>query len=302
MKSVDTTNNVAHFLKTFGNVAGVPPSTVFTVLTTLFVFGLGVVTNWIINKLKERNQRINYRNTINLLLSKLAQDLKIQNLVIVKSLQRISILNNKTLAVQIQTLSSLYFLNKMDYSLFIKYYVRGCNKKLKIKAASKLFALLGYANIFESDTEEKLESWMSSIRPYQEIYIKNIALIEKFLKDLPQLQVIDYDFKNGCIQISKSWQKNYANTNFDNSYNNLIIPLKRLLEKFPMEPSSNQVADLVEECHRTFCDISHIDRLITEHLQNFAYATKKAYRQLNTILRIYKYNSPIFKQSKKQLR
>jgi len=90
MKSVDTTNNVAHFLKTFGNVAGVPPSTVFTVLTTLFVFGLGVVTNWIINKLKERNQRINYRNTINLLLSKLAQDLKIQNLVIVKSLQRIS--------------------------------------------------------------------------------------------------------------------------------------------------------------------------------------------------------------------
>lgn len=289
VSALSTESGVSDFLSYLEKATGVPKTTIFTVFTSLFVFGLGILTNYIINKLRERNQRINYRRTISLLLDNLGSDCKKQHERTKKILGKTSILDNKTLAIQIGVLSPLFFLNKMDYSLFIKYYVRGCNKKIKTKAATKVFQIIGYTNIFESDTEEKVKSFLNSIAPQQEAYLKNIAVIEKFERELLTLQVKDYDFKTEANEIFKQWKTKNTDHNFRNSFTHLVSPFIRLLDRYNMEPGTSQLVDALAICHQSYSDMAHIDAHLNDVFKNLAIATKRVYRQIDVILRIFQY-------------
>ena len=103
LSTASSESAIANFLSYLEKNTVVPKTTIFTVFTSLFVFGLGVLTKYIINKLKERNQRTNYKRTISLLLDNLGMNCKKQHERTRKILGKTSILDNKTLAIQDDT-------------------------------------------------------------------------------------------------------------------------------------------------------------------------------------------------------
>jgi hypothetical protein len=282
---------MTNFLNSFQNELGIKADTIFTVLATLFVFGMGIIANWIINLLKQRNERKNYKKTINLLLDNLSEICKKQYLITTKALESYSILNNKLIGIQIHVYTPLYFLNKVDYSVFIKNYVRGCNKKLKVKATVRVFKNIGYTNTFESETVSALKQLFELLKPHQETYIKNIFAIEEFGRELPFLEFVDFDLKAGCIQVIEKWQQEKKDNNFSHSFTLLISPLLTLLNKYSMEPNVSKLGIWVKECHVSYSEISHLDKHLQDDFQRFAFENKKVYKELKMILKVFGYKA-----------
>jgi hypothetical protein len=285
-----------HYLK---SQTGVAVETIFTVLTTLFVFGMGIFSNWVINLIKQYRQRKNYRKTINLLLDNLSDICWKQSLNTTKRLESYSILNNKFIGIQLHVYTPLYFLSKMDYSVFISNYVRGCCQNLKAKACVKVFKIIGYTDTFEKETVETSKFFFDSLKPHQETYMKNIVAIETIGRDLPVTEFVDYDFKRECQQVFDQWGQQRNDHNFKHTFTYLISPLKRLLDRFTMEPNAAKLLSLVDECHQAYSDLAHLDQAILEQLKRFAFENRKVYKELSMALRVFGYK-PIYRAQPKQ--
>lgn len=281
-------------LKYIKSLTGVAVETIFIVLTTLFVFGMGILSNWIINLTKEYRQRKNYRKTINLLLDNLRDICKKQYLNTDQRLESYSILNNKFIGIQLHVYTPLYFLNKMDYSLFIKNYVRGCKKNLKAKASVKVFKIIGYTDTLETETVETSKFFFDSVKPHQETYVKNIKKIEAFGLELPIMTFVDYDFKKECLQVFEQWEQQKHNYNFMHSFTYLISPLKRLFDRFSMEPTASGLLTSLNECHQAYSDLVHLDKAILDHLKRFVAENRRVYRELTVVLKVFGYK-PFYK-------
>jgi len=284
-------NSISHtknFIDTAQTITGIKSDTIFTVCTTLFVFGAGLVFNAIISWLKIRREQENYKKTVELLLTDLCDVCKKQYNLTTKTIENFSLLDKKLIEVKIHIYAPLQFLNKMDYSLFIKYYVRGCKKQipLKAKAATKTFQIIGYCNNLELNYEESFKFFMENMKPLQEMYLKNMLALELFAKSVTALEVNDYDFKRQLIDIYNHWEKLHTNNEFRNSFTNLVSPLIRLLDKFQMEKISEELNKLVQECHFAYSEISHTENLIRRHFKSFAFENKKMHRELSIILKI----------------
>jgi len=281
-------SNIINFLGFLSELTGVKRDTIYTVLTTLFVFGFGVVVSWSTNIYKEHLLRKNYRKTINLLLTNLSEVCKKQHKFTFGDLESFSLLDNKLMGLKQQVNAPLTFLNKMDYSHFIKYYVRGCNKRQKIKATTKVFQIIGFLTVIERDYEEKLNFFLDHIKPMQVKYVDNMLSLEAVQRELPTMTMTDYSFKQRLGEIFKEWDIKHTNNNFRNSFANLVSPLIRLSEQYQLEPTSIALSKLTRECHVAYNEIAHIDEQIREYLKDFSYHNKKIYRQLNAILNIFK--------------
>ncbi|SCY13623.1 hypothetical protein SAMN02927916_1227 [Flavobacterium anhuiense] len=262
----------------------VKKETVFTVLITLFVFCAGTSINLLLGYFKNIRLRNNYKHTINLLLYDLAEVCRKQNFASMSDIEKLSILDGKIVAVKQMIYAPLQFLNKMDYSLFIKYYVRSCNKKKKIKAATKLFQIIGQANIFESDNQEKINMYMNVIKPLQETYIKHMLYLEVFGETIQILEISDYDFKNDLINVYSFWKVKHVDNGFRNSFTNLVSPLIDVVNKYPMESVAINLISILKECKFAYNEIAHIDIQLKEYFKIFAFSNKNVYRTIGVIL------------------
>ena len=290
MIKAEISTHLKDFLDTLQALTGVKSETIFTVCTTLFVLSAGIVVNFIINVLREHRERKNYKKTINMLLANLSDVCRRQYQLTYKDIELFSLLDNKKMALKVHVYSPLQFLNKMDYSLFIKYYVRGYKKKLvklRAKAATKTFQIIGFCNHLETSHENSFNFFMEQMKPMQEMYVKNQLILERFGKNLTSLEVSDYDFKDQLITIYNQWRQKNINNNFRNSFTNLISPLIRLLEKFQMEKACDELSPLVHECHFAYSEIAHYDAIIRDYLKAFAFENKRMFKQLLVILNIF---------------
>jgi len=267
---------------------GIKNETLFTVCTTLFVFSAGILSNWIIKKLSARTQRRNYRNTVNLLLENLANLCHKQYLRSEREINSLSLIDNKLMGMSQHINPALPFLNKMDYSIFLSAYIRGFRQKLKIKAASKVFALIAVANVLEKDNEEKLNYFMGQVRPMQDQYIKNILELEQYQRNLPLKIFNDYSLKLRLLEIFANWDRKHVDNNFRTSFTHLISPLLTLLKQYPLEGQLDDISKMSQECHFCYSEISHNDVYIHEHLLYFIHQNKRIYRLLTIVLRIFK--------------
>jgi hypothetical protein len=275
-----------HYLKSH---TGVAVETIFTVLTSLFVFGMGILSNWVINLIKQYRQRKNYRKTINLLLDNLSDICRKQYLNTSKRLESYSILNNKFIGIQLHVYTPMYFLNKMDYSVFISNYVRGCRKNLKAKACVKVFKIIGYTDTLEQETVEASKFFFDSLKPHQETYVKNILEIESIGRELPAIEFVDYDFKKECQEVFDQWGLQKHDHSFTHTFTFLISPLKRLLDRFTMEPNAARLLQLTDECHQAYSDLSHTDKAILEQMKRFAWENRRVYKELIIALKVFGY-------------
>ncbi|WP_123947524.1 hypothetical protein [Flavobacterium reichenbachii] len=266
------------------NFFDIKKETLFTVSITLFVFWAGTSINLLINYFKENRLRKNYKHTINLLLSDLARVCKKQYLASISDLKTYSLLDDKTIAVRQMIYAPLQFLNKMDYSLFIKYYVRCCNKKQKVKASTRLFQVIGQANIFERDNQEKINLYLNIIKPLQETYIKHMLYLEVFSETIDKLEVSDYDFKNDLMEVFTLWNIKHTNNSFRNSFTNLVSPLIHVVNRYPQESTATNLISILKECHFAYSEMAHIDVSMKEYFKIFAYNNKRVYRDIEIIL------------------
>lgn len=286
--SIIVTLPVKDFFQILSSHTGIKSETLFTVCTTLFVFSAGILSNWIIKRQNTRVQRKNYRKTVNLLLKNLENLCRRQYIRSMKEIDNFSLLDSKSIAVSQHINPALPLLNKMDYSIFLSSYIRGCRQKLKIKAASKVFTLIAIANVLEKDNEDKFNLFMASIRPMQDSYIRNMLLLEQYQRGLPLKEFKDFTLKIELLEIFAVWNEKHADNNFKTSFTHLISPLLRLLQRYPLEPQLDDISKICQECHFCYSEISHNDKHINDHLRNFIHQNKRISKILSVILRIFK--------------
>ncbi|NML40721.1 hypothetical protein HHL17_26220 [Chitinophaga sp. G-6-1-13] len=288
----DTTTHgaVEHMLKYINKTTGVDANTTFTIIVTFIIFGFGLLATWIVSFIGAANARKSYKKSVNLLLFNFAQECKKNHDLMTKSLENVSIVQKHAVGFQLKVIAHLYFLEKIDYSVFLKHYVRCCNKSLKTKAVTEVFQIIGSIKEMEEGALKNMENFTDLLNKRQEDYLTSLFEIERFFeRNFLTLKVVDYAVKQECITIYNNWRTLRHDTFIANSFNNLIVPLKVALDKFPNEKNLDSLYIMVDNCYRAYPDLQHVDRLIKSNFQPLAQLSYHAYRKTKVILKIFGY-------------
>ncbi|WP_126247182.1 hypothetical protein [Chitinophaga rhizosphaerae] len=283
-------NHIRLFFKSMQDYTGVDANTSYTIIITILIFGAGILTNWTINRINAWRVRKTYRQSVNLLLYNFAQECRKNYEVVKESIEAPSIVEIHSAGFQLKIIAHLYFLEKIDYSVFLNHYVRCGKKRLKTKAVTKVFEIIGSIKDMEEGAIKNMELFTNLLNDRQEVFRNSQFEIERFLeRSLMTLQVVDYSVKHECINVYKKWKPHSNVTFFSNVYSNLIVPLKETLDKYPGERSLDSLYVDVDNCYRAYPDLQHIDKLVKDNFKPLSRLNHNAYRKMMVILKIFSY-------------
>lgn len=274
---------------------GVDANTTATILITLFTFSIGLLVTWIAGRIKSFKERQSYKKSLLLILQDFSKTCDKQTKVVALSLEKAGLNVGNDFIINYIPIGTLDYLNKIDFTVFLKNFEPTFYKKKYSKAVSKLFSLIAQIKVQNDSIAGFSKMLFEEYKKHERQFYDNVDKLRQVHDELginfngkPIIPNTDGELVQGYFKIFGDWMKNGGKTDFESEQKEIVLKVLEINKGFQNIPLILQTNDIALKADLAYINIVKIDGILKNKFKDFIHFHRRANKLTNVIIEILK--------------
>lgn len=272
---------------------GVDENTTATIFITLFTFSVGLFATWLAGRIKEAKERKSYKKSLLLILKDFSKTCEKQAQVVTSSLDRAGLSKGNDFIISRIPIGTLDYLNKIDFTLFLKNFEPTCYKNKFSKAVSKLFSLIAQIKVQNDSIAEFSKMIFEDYRKHENSFYDNIDRLRQIhdelalkLNDGPVLANVEKKLIAGYFKIFRDWREAGEKTDVTSEQGEIVKKILEVNKQFQDVPLILQTNTIAIRADQAYINILKIDEMLRSKFRDFIHFHRRAHKLTEVIIKI----------------
>lgn len=279
---------IIDYFKSFG----VDANTTATIFITLFTFSVGLFATWLAGQIKEAKERKSYRKSLLLILRDFSKTCAKQAKVVSASLDKAGLDKGNDFIINYIPIGTLDYLNKIDFTVFLKNFEPTFYKKKFSKAVSKLFSLIAQIKVQNDSIAGFSKMLFEDYRKHENAFYDNVDKLRQIHDELglnlngKPILPNGGELIQGYFKIFGDWQKAGEKTDMTSEQNELVLKILNINKQFQNVPLVLQTNDIALKADHAYINIVKIDTMLKNKFKDFIHFHRRANKVTDIIIKI----------------
>lgn len=274
---------------------GVDANTTATILITLFTFSIGLLATWVAGQIKSFKEKQSYKKSLLLILRDFSKTCDNQTKVVTESLEKVGLNAGNDFMINYIPIGTLDYLNKIDFTVFLKNFEPTFYKKKYSKAVSKLFSLIAQIKVQNDSIAGFSKMLFEEYKIHERQFYDNVDKLRQVHDELgmnfngkPIVPNTSSELVEVYFQIFGDWMKNGKKTDFESEQNEIVLKVLEINKNFQNIPLILQTNDIALKADIAYINIVKIDAMLKNKFKDFIHFHRRANKLTNVIIEILK--------------
>lgn len=274
---------------------GVDENTTATILITLFTFSIGLLATWVAGQIKSYKEKQSYKKSLLLILRDFSKTCDKQTKVVAASLEKAGLNAGNDFIINYIPIGTLDYLNKIDFTVFLKHFEPTFYNKKYSKAVSKLFSLIAQIKVQNDSIAGFSKMLFEEYKKHEKQFYDNVDKLRQVHDELginfngkPIVPNTGGELVQGYFQIFGDWMKKGEKTDFESEQNEIVLKVLEINKHFQNIPLILQTNDIALKADFAYINIVKIDGMLKNKFKDFIHFHRRANKLTNVIIEILK--------------